>query len=176
MPGRHNSSSIEGGIFGGPTAGQAAPPPRARDNGIFGAPVQNAPDTRNAVTKSSVEGGIFSEPMAKAPDSARNGVTKSSIEGGIFGGYAHAEAPVNRAPAPKLDNLGTAGTKSVKGSGIDLSWNQENAGLQPLPSARSNPNASSIDGGIFGSAPAAQGRGVSRGNPNASSIEGGIFG
>jgi hypothetical protein len=94
----------------------------------------------------------------------------------IFGGYAHAEAPVNRAPAPKLDNLGTAGTKSVKGSGIDLSWNQENAGLQPLPSARSNPNASSIDGGIFGSAPAAQGRGVSRGNPNASSIEGGIFG
>jgi hypothetical protein len=89
------------GIFGGPTAGQAAPPPRARDNGIFGAPVQNAPDTRNAVTKSSVEGGIFSEPMAKAPDSARNGVTKSSIEGGV------RAARLTLEPRPALPSVTT---------------------------------------------------------------------
>jgi len=82
-------------------------------------------------------------------------------------------APVSKAP---IESLAVAGAANAKGNAINLTWDENGAPLQPLPSARSNPNASSIEGGIFGSAPVAKGAAVARSNPNASSIPGGIFG
>ena len=73
-----------------------------------------------------------------------------------------------------------AGQNIARGDGVSLSWNEANdTPLQPLPSARSNrSNTSSVQGGIFGAAPAAAKpiSGMARQNPNASSMEGGIFG
>ena len=212
MPGRHNSSSIEGGeqrsppnplarsrlrlrvfdfwcraragIFGeAPIVANVAPPSNPNvssvQGGIFGAPVAPAPDKREAVTKSSVMGGIFAEPMQNAPNMARNVVTNSSVEGGIFGGYNHVEAPISHAPAVQkrpVESLGVAGAINPKSDAVSLSWSEEANVLQPLPSARSNPNASSIQGGIFGSTPVAAKPAMTRHDPNASSIQGGIFG
>lgn len=212
MPGRHNSSSISGGIFGTDEVVSAPPTPRECNwsaqtgdvGGIFGAPIAPAPDKRGAVTKSSVEGGIFSAPAHVAPNESRGGMTrssvqggifaapeqsrpgsavsrgmtKSSVDGGIFGGYNHVEAPVSHAPrVPKLDNgsLGAAGQAQPLSKPVNLTWSEEAAPLQPLPSARSNPNASSIQGGIFGGAMANKPQSARR-NPNESSIQGGIFG
>ena len=143
--------------------------------GIFGAPVAPPPDTRTAVTKSGIEGGIFGAPEMKRPTSSGGRhVTDSSVEGGapslcprqtlgaasphppapcppagVFGGYNHVEPAVSHARAPKLDSesLGAAGSSVEKSEAVSLSWSQDAAPLQPLPSARSNPNASSIQGG-----------------------------
>ena len=172
------------GIFGeAPITANVAPPSNPNissvQGGIFGAPVAPAPDKREAVTKSSVQGGIFAEPVQNAPNVARTGVTNSSVEGGIFGGYNHVEAPVSHAPAvPKrpVESLGVAGAINPKSDAVSLSWSEQAAPLQPLPSARSNPNASSIQGGIFGSAPLPAKANIARHDPNASSIQGGIFG
>ena len=84
---------------------------------------------------------------------------------------------MSHAQMPKVavEALGVAGAANAKSNAINLTWDDNGAPLQPLPSARSNPNASSIEGGIFGSAPMASKPGA-RSNPNASSIPGGIFG
>ena len=145
--------------------------------GIFGAPVAPAPDTRSAVTKSGIAGGIFGTDAPTAPNTG-TGVTKSSVEGGIFGHHQHVEPSVSHAFVPKVpvEDLGAAGNPVAKSDSVSLTWGESDMPLQPLPSARSNPNASSIAGGIFGSAPMATKPAVARQNPNASSIQGGIFG
>ena len=98
---------------------------------------------------------------------------------GIFGGYGHVEPSVRHAPAPTPianEDRPTAGQAIVKGEAFTFEGEGQPAPLQPLPSARSNPNASSISGGIFGHGPLPQKPPVARSNPNVSSIAGGIFG
>jgi len=158
--GQNNSSSIEGGIFGEPTSKQA--PPNAQN-----------------INRSSVEGGIFGG-YTDAPASRRVGVTKSSVEGGIFSGGAYAAdskgvAPANIPKVAPIDSSRVAGQAMPMKENFSLFSGEGAAPLQPLPSARSNPNAPSVEGGIFG-APTMQKPAISRSNPNASSIEGGIFG
>lgn len=145
--------------------------------GIFGAPVEQATPVRSAITGSGISGGIFAEPEIKQPNSARKNVNNSSVDGGIFGGYSHVEAPVVRAPKGPVAGTGAAGMAQVKGDSVEMTWDETpQAALQPLASARSNPNRSSIQGGIFGAGPAPVKASVARSNPNASSIQGGIFG
>lgn len=186
MPGRHNSSSIEGGIFGGPisnsrpqSAAKWLEPTKVSEGGIFGAAAEPAPPARTAVTKSSVEGGLFAEQAVKAPPSPRaNNMTKSSVQGGIFGGYNHVDVAINRAPVAKAPVDVAAGSISTKSDAVSLTWSENAAPqqMQPPLSARSHKsNASSIPGGIFGSATPAM-QPAARHNPNASSIPGGIFG
>lgn len=156
---RSNASSVQGGIFAEP-----APAPT------------NAAPTRN-MTKSSVEGGIFGAPQVAPPPTASK-MTASGVEGGIFGGYGHKEPSFRFAaqPAPvPTEERPVAGAAIIKGPALTFDESAP-APLQPLKSARSNPNESSIQGGIFGSAPLPHKPAVARGNPNASSIEGGIFG
>jgi len=158
MSGKHNGSSIQGGIFG--TDNAPAPP-------------QSGVRNRGA---SSIEGGIFGGPAPSAPPSTTN-MTKSSLEGGIFGGYNHAEAPVSRpvsTPRVDVESMACAGAPIVRNEAF--TFDDSSAPLQPLPSARRNNNASSQPGGIFGSEPIKHQPAVKRNNPNASSIEGGIFG
>ena len=107
------------------------------------------------MTKSSVTGGIFGAPDKAAPPTTDN-MTKSSVDGGIFGGYGHVE-PGKRfaAPAPKVaisEDMASAGQAMPKPQNFSLFEGEGQplpAALQPLPSARSNPNKSSISGGIF---------------------------
>ena len=136
-----------------------------------------APPSRNAgIGASSIEGGIFGADN-KAPAEVRVSVTKSSIEGGVFGGYNHVEAPVSRpatTPRQNVSDMNIAGAPIVRNEAF--TFNDQQAPLQPLPSARRNNNASSISGGIFGQDPIKHQPAVKRANPNASSIEGGIFG
>jgi len=206
MPGRHNGSSIDGGIFGGaieqappPSRGAvvsnvfgAAPEPAAPNpvlnsindssvtGGIFGGPTSQAPPP----PRTSTVGGIFAAPESQAPASQNTNMTKSSVEGGIFGGYNHVEQPVVRAPpTPRssVESMGVAGAPMPKSEGFSLfdAASKPTAPaepLAPLNSARSNPNASSVEGGIFNSAPPPTKASIERKNPNASSIPGGIFG
>ncbi len=99
------------------------------------------------------------------------------MHAGIFGGYSHVEPAVSHARAPKIaiESLGMAGVAKPKADGIHLDWDNE-APLRALPSARSNHNAPSQMGGIFGAAPVAVKPAISRNDPNASSIPGGVFG
>jgi len=181
MPGRHNSSSVEGGIFGEPIA-QSAPPARSVISApyaqVAAAPtVVAAPRFNNNV--SSIEGGIFGSAEAVASE-RREGVTKSSVEGGIFGGnnpYANMEPtanPTKGAVAP-MDYSRVAGQPIAPQENFSL-FAGAPAPLAPLPSARRNNNASSIDGGIFGPPTTAHKPSIPRGNPNQSSVQGGIFG
>ena len=181
MPGRHNASSIEGGIFAEPVIKANAAMPSnpnapSQVGGIFGAQAAPAPVQRTNVTKSSVDGGIFGSAPAQQVVPT-NRVSNSSIEGGIFGGYNHVEAPVSHMPVPKVpvEALGVAGSAVTRQAPVSLGW-EDNAPLAPLPSARSNPNAPSQAGGIFGSGPPPQKQAIARHNPNQSSIQGGIFG
>lgn len=130
-----------------------------------------------------MEGGIFAEADARAPDAGRNQITKSSVDGGVFGGYDHVQAPVSHAQAANKavnESMSAAGSAVARGDGVNLSWQDGAAApLQPLNSARHNSNASSIAGGIFGSAPVAAKpiAGMNRHNPNASSLaDGSILG
>jgi len=153
MPGRHNSSSIEGGIFAEVTVTQQQLP-RAHTN------------------FSSIQGGIFGTDDAARPVTPRNAITKSSIEGGVFGGQpvANENAGLQRQKAAPVKHEHTAGMPART---IDTASREYAA---PLNSARSDPNKSSIQGGIFGGSQATPAKSVPRSNPNASSIEGGIFG
>ena len=88
MPNRMNESSIPGGIFG-ETPIVANAPVRSNPNnsslegGIFGAAIEKPPTPRAAVTKSSLDGGLFvMEAPVSRPGSARRSVTLSSVEGG----------------------------------------------------------------------------------------------
>jgi len=159
MPGRHNSSSIEGGIFG--------------ENSVRATPLPKA-----HASYSSIEGGIFGEPAAR-PITPRESITKSSIEGGVFGGQpAEAEnmIPTARAKcsmdAPSKEHV--AGFKAKEAPYFE----------ERPQSARSDPNRSSVQGGIFGAQPGEpigeDGRdratSYARSDPNRSSIKGGIFG
>jgi len=153
-------SSIEGGIFGD----GSAPAPRAVKQGI---------------TDSSLEGGVFGAPTSNGAAAPRTGVTKSSVDGGIFGGnnpYAVSEPTAYSRPAvPQIDADRVAGQALPPTESFSL-FAGAPAPLAPLPSARSNPNAPSVEGGIFGAPRAAQKPQIARANPNASSIQGGIFG
>lgn len=160
----------------------SAPPPRSARPGPFEQMSAVPPPTaqgRQNINVSSVEGGIFGG-GAQAPAEPRVGVTKSSIAGGIFGDqnpYAQSDPTANPtkqfAPAP-IDESKVAGAPLARGENFSL-FKEGAAPLAPLPSARSNPNASSVEGGIFGP-PQAHKPTIVRSNPNASSIQGGIFG
>jgi len=196
MPGRHNASSIEGGIFNGDALQQAPPPPRtSAPGGIFNGPSEALPPPP---PRTSQVGGIFAAPAAveqpaapreptsnvfsdasAAPDTARrSAMTKSSVDGGIFGGYNHVEAPVVRAPPTPRDSSAVAGAPMPKKEAFSLFDGdaKPTEPLAPCLSARSNPNASSVAGGIFNSTPLMHKAPIERKNPNASSIPGGIFG
>ena len=117
----------------------------------------------------------------QADDQRGRGFGQAVAERGIFGDqnpYAQNEPTANPtkqfAPAP-IDESKVAGAPLVRGENFSL-FKEGAAPLAPLPSARSNPNASSIPGGIFGGTPLPVKPAVARGNPNASSVEGGIFG
>jgi len=153
MPGRHNSSSIEGGIFAE-------------------VPITQQQQPRAHTNYSSIQGGIFGTDDSSRPVTPRNAITKSSIEGGVFGGQ----------PVPN-ENMGPQRTKAVAmkpehvaGMPARTLDTVPNDYAAPLNSARSDPNKSSIQGGIFGSSNQGPAKFVPRSNPNASSIEGGIFG
>jgi len=196
MPGRHNSSSIEGGIFNSEAVQMGAPPPRtSAPGGIFNGPAEALPPPP---PRTSQVGGIFAPPTAveqsvapraptsnvfsdapAQPDTARrSAMTKSSIDGGIFGGYDHVEAPVVRAPPTPRDSSAVAGAPMPKKESFSLfdAGAKPTEPLAPCLSARSNPNASSIAGGIFNPTPVTHKAPIERKNPNASSIPGGIFG
>lgn len=153
MPGRHNSSSIEGGIFG--------------EN-----PVVQAPLPKAHTSYSSIEGGIFGEPGAR-PITPRDSITKSSIKGGLFGSNAEAE---NKAP---IARDARAGVKVVKEHVAGFKKEASEPFTNPPTAARSDPNRSSVHGGIFGTTTASMAAPPvpsARADPNRSSIQGGIFG
>uniref|UniRef100_A0A7S3B354 Uncharacterized protein n=1 Tax=Haptolina ericina TaxID=156174 RepID=A0A7S3B354_9EUKA len=123
MPGRYNSSSIEGGIFAEVAVTQ--PPPR-----------------RAHASHSSIEGGIFGNDSSSRPVTPRNAITKSSIEGGVFAGQPiEVENMIPRAVKP---------TAVVKEHTAGMISRPVDDYSEPLKSARSDPNRSSIQGGIFG--------------------------
>jgi len=142
-----------------------------RSTGIFA----EVPITAQAAPKahasySSIEGGIFGGPASR-PITPRESITKSGIEGGVFGGQpvnAENELPRARAKTPVVAKEHTAGVATRKEMGV--------APAPPLNSARSDPNRSSIQGGIFGAGSMAPPSPRVRSNPNQSSIQGGIFG
>lgn len=179
--GAYNGSSIEGGIFGTTPATQAVPPQRNVDNVLAGsehAPATTPRDVRtNGNNASSIDGGIFGQ-STNVHYTPRNHVTNSSIAGGIFGGasaYNVDDARDRSTVVPDRTSLPAAGVQIPTSAGFSLADNVSSP-LQPLQSARANPNVSSIEGGIFGPGRPAQKPGIQRNNPNASSITGGIFG
>ena len=172
------------GIFGEPMI-SAPPPPRSSRPSPFeqmSAAPPSAPANKQNINTSSLPGGIFggSEP---AQSERRENVTKSSIEGGIFGGnnpYAYAEPTANPTKASALTSVidpnMAAGQAMPTGEGFSLFAGGAAAPLAPAPSSRSNPNRSSVEGGIFGAPTTMHKPQIQRANPNSSSIEGGIFG
>jgi len=166
------------GIFGqGPVASGVPSRAYAAEmtkSSVFDAPVQAPPPSRPTTGphSSAGVGGIFGAAVQE-PTARREAVTKSSVDGGIFstssayGQSAHdaPEPPRSaRGPKPQVDVNRVAG--------------QSTKVLAEVPSGqfRSNPNKPSIDGGIFGAPPPMSKPDIKRGNPNASSIPGGIFG
>lgn len=191
MPRRVTDSSIEGGIFGGPSAAEVkmneAQPAWLKvtgteSGGIFGAPVNAAVTSHpGRGTKSSIEGGIFGgESAYQAPPA--HVTPRLPIEKAASGTFqpeaTHAtpRMPVDTAVMPDVNAAG-AGMATVKSVSLSLAWNENAAPQMQAPlSARFNPNVSSIQGGIFGGDSYASRPMSARRDPNASSIQGGIFG
>jgi hypothetical protein len=180
------NSSIDGGIFGEQGQAQQAPvSARGRamtgssiEGGIFGAGPAPAPRAqKQGITDSSLAGGLFAEPACPSVNEPRSAVTKSSVPGGIFNGSGDTAAPRQHAPKAEIDQSRVAGRAlPQKGEAFSLFTGEGTAPLAPLPSARSNPNASSVEGGIFGPPTAQKPMGINRSNPNQPSQAGGIFG
>lgn len=178
---------LRAGIFGTgpvapPQAGRVSAAHMTKST-VFDAPVQQAPLPRPTTgPRSDQVGGIFGAAIA-APPAPRGNMTKSSIEGGIFSSEsaygqqgAYPEPPRSaRGPKPMIDQSRSAGQASKAPKENDIF---NSAPLAEVGSAtfRSNPNKPSIEGGIFGAPPAMSKPSIARGNPNASSIPGGIFG
>ena len=80
----------------------------------------------------------------------------------------------NVTPRQNVETMSMAGAPIERNAAFE--FNDASAPLQALPSARSNPNASSIQGGIFGLEPVKHNPALKRNDPNQSSIQGGIFG
>jgi hypothetical protein len=151
--------------------------------GIFGNDAPAAVPARQVgVSASSLEGGIFGAAPERPTTASRESVTKSGIVGGIFGGGAYAadeSEPLrsHRTAKPEIDASRVAGMAQKESEHVASIFGGEAAmPLAPLTSARANPNASSVEGGIFGQTPTMVKPAIARHNPNASSIEGGIFG
>jgi len=145
---RMNNSSIAGGIFG---------------EGASAAPADCKVHRTN---QSSVEGGIFcADPMVRQsrPTLTPRGTVGTEIFGGQNAGWASADAPKPRLDPTKCE---AAGAKRA----------DESVAVERPMSARSDPNRSSIDGGIFGHAGSSRGQSGGRADPNRSSVPGGIFG
>ncbi len=157
------SSSIEGGIFGEVEVKAASP-------------------KKFCINRSSIEGGIFGNEIAQKPGTAGSQRTDSSISGGIFGGGAY-ETDAAAMPKPVMAKLDiekmaiagmVAGTKTPRENFSP--FDSQSQPLAPLPSARSNPNVSSVEGGIFGASIPTPTKALNRIDRNKSSIKGGIFG
>eukprot|EP00320_Phaeocystis_rex_P020033 CAMPEP_0119077590 /NCGR_PEP_ID=MMETSP1178-20130426/95568_1 /TAXON_ID=33656 /ORGANISM="unid sp, Strain CCMP2000" /LENGTH=156 /DNA_ID=CAMNT_0007059961 /DNA_START=44 /DNA_END=514 /DNA_ORIENTATION=+ len=156
MPGRFNSSSVDGGIF----AEQPVQIPQVKIN------------TVGQHNSSSLQGGIFAEPAAFQATPRTSQMTTSSVQGGIFadGGASQVKdmRPKTASRHRVTDNDAVAGKKLERD-------NHDSAALQPLRSARANQN--SVDGGIFsGQAPTPIKQRGATCYRNASSVPGGIFG
>ena len=113
--------------------------------------------------------GIFGAPAAR-PVTTRESITKSSIDGGLFGGQpaeAENQIPTARRAAPAMAKDHVAGfkvkeareasvpTPGANGRDPNRSSVQggifgNEASLERPMSARTDPNRSSIQGGIFG--------------------------
>lgn len=151
---------------------------------VFDAPNQAAPPARPTTGPRSSEqmGGIFGAGVAEPP-TRRPAVTKSSVEGGIFSSEsaygqmdAYPEPPRSaRGPKPELSSH-VAGQAITRDNGFSLFQGEGTAPLSEVNTARANFNKPSIEGGIFGAPPPMSKPGIVRGNPNQSSIPGGIFG
>ena len=106
-------------------------------------------------------------------------VTASSLAGGLFFDDGSSTARAGAKPEKvKLDPAAMPEAGTVTVADVKDGLFTHDAALQPLVSARANPNKTSVDGGIFSKgAPTPQK--TARGgmiNRNASSVPGGIFG
>ena len=149
------------------------PAPRGADGlrravaGIFG--TENVPNVpaQNPRQESPPAPGTRARglhpPLASAGPTRglRSQAVKDSVGQTLFGSGEWSKPD---APKPRLDPNLQAAAGAMK----------EASPERPM-TARSNPNKSSIEGGIFGSGPADAARPVLR-NRNASSVAGGIFG
>lgn len=139
----------------------------------------------NPTSYKMTESTVFAAADEAPRGNYRTAVTKSSIEGGIFSSnsaYAQADldsAPRSaRGPKPEIDANRVAGQATAAPEKFSLSYGAPlaNSTNQANNSFRSNPNKPSQVGGIFGAPPPPNKAAIARGNPNASSIPGGIFG
>lgn len=181
-----NYSSVEGGARRA-LRPRAAPSARARPRRAASSartPSARAPSARaprpRADRAHPHAAGIFGTTDYAQHQPRKNNINQPSQAGGVFGGGAYeADAPKQRvAPVQRLpvEQLHVAGQASAPASKANLFDEMASPPLAPLASARVNPNASSVQGGIFGAAAPTPTKGVPRSNPNASSVQGGIFG
>jgi len=147
--GRHNGSSIDGGIFAE-------------------APVVASPRRARHISQSSMPGGIFgSDQPSPEPKLQRNFISKSSVEGGLF--------PMDCPLAHNDENFRPQSARANPANTVAGVSTVREASSEVLRSVRPDRNASSVQGGIFG-APTSATKMSSRTDCNRSSIEGGIFG
>ena len=187
-----NESSIPGGIFG-ETPIVANAPVRSNPNnsslegGIFGAAIEKPPTPRAAVTKSSLDGGLFvMEAPVSRPGSARRSVTLSSVEGGARSSHPffHSIFFLSCAALPLTLKLTPTHSALPLRAGIFGGYNYVEKPVSHAPAAKFDPTVPAGSANVKGAAlsfdwaestPLAP-LSSPRANKNASSIAGGIFG